>query len=83
MFRYLSLLRRYSTASQADSSIQNSSSSMQPEFSAGTDERTLMAETTALIQSGWKLDQARTGLEKTYRFRNYTKTWVREISPGM
>lgn len=81
MFRHLSLLRRYSTASQAlkpDSSMQNSST--QPVFSAGMDETSLMSDTTALIQSGWKLDQARTGLEKTYRFRNYTKTWVRGLS---
>ena len=49
---------------------------VQPSFSQGEDEKRLMAETAALLESKWTLDETRQGLEKTFIFPTYAKALV-------
>lgn len=47
-----------------------------PKFSEGEDEGRMMAETAALLESKWALDETRQGLEKTFNFPTYAKALV-------
>ena len=47
-----------------------------PRFSEGEDGDRLMAETTALLQSKWTLDEGQQGIEKTFNFPTYAKAFV-------
>lgn len=49
---------------------------VRPRFSEGEDEGRLMAETAALIESKWALDETQEGLEKTFNFPTYAKALV-------
>ena len=53
----------------------------QPSFSQGEDEKHMMAETTALLESKWSLDETRQGLEKTFTFPTYAKALVSHFIP--
>ncbi|KAF6222554.1 hypothetical protein HO133_000599 [Letharia lupina] len=46
---------------------------VQPRFSDGEDGNRLMAETAALLESKWALDETQQGLEKTFNFPTYAK----------
>ena len=53
-----------------------------PKFSPGEDDESrLMAETTALVESKWALDETRQGLEKTFNFPTYAKALVSPSRP--
>lgn len=49
----------------------------QPSLSHGEDRTRLMAETAALLESKWALDETGEGLEKTFTFPTYAKALVR------
>lgn len=49
---------------------------VQPRFSEGEDGNRLMAETAALLESKWALDETQQGLEKTFNFPTYAKALV-------
>ena len=53
----------------------------QPKFSPGADQSQLMAETTALLESKWTLDETAQGLEKTFNFPTYAKALVSHAAP--
>lgn len=53
----------------------------QPKFSEGEDEGQMMAETAALLESKWTLDETRQGLEKTFNFPTYAKALVNHATP--
>ena len=49
---------------------------MQLKLSEGQDESKVTAEVTALVESGWNLDEEQIGVRKTYHFKTYTKVMV-------
>ena len=51
---------------------------MQPKISQGNDDNRVMAEAKALIENGWILDDEAMGVKKTFHFKTYTKSLVRE-----
>jgi hypothetical protein len=55
---------------------------MDPIFSKGEDEGTLLAEVKILLENGWTLNQERVGLEKTYYFKFNHRCRVR-FSPDL
>jgi 4a-hydroxytetrahydrobiopterin dehydratase len=54
---------------------------MEPKFSDGADQSELKAETEALLEGGWTLDEAQMGVSKTYYFKTYSKCLV-GTTPG-
>ncbi|CAF9930036.1 MAG: hypothetical protein ALECFALPRED_004505 [Alectoria fallacina] len=46
---------------------------VQPRFSEGENGGRMMAETAALLESKWALDETQQGLEKTFNFPTYAK----------
>ena len=53
---------------------------MQPAFSAGSDEGTLRESLSSLLTEAggrWQLTSEGTGLERSFKFKTFAKTWVR------
>ncbi|KAL9606854.1 MAG: hypothetical protein Q9167_008153, partial [Letrouitia subvulpina] len=53
----------------------------QPQIAAGQDADRLSADLTALLATGWALDPDQITLQKTYRFKTYTKVLVKKPFP--
>ena len=53
----------------------------QPRFSEGENGGRMMAETAALLESKWALDETQQGLEKTFNFPTYAKALVSHPQP--
>ena len=49
---------------------------MHLKLSEGQEESKVTAEVTALVESGWGLDEEQLGVRKTYHFKTYTKIMV-------
>lgn len=52
-----------------------------PTFSEGENGDRMMAETAALLESKWALDETHQGLEKTFNFPTYAKALVSHPQP--
>ena len=52
-------------------------SMQQSKISEMQDESKVKAETKALLEKGWRLDDEEVGLQKTYHFKTYTKALVK------
>ncbi|KAL9034902.1 MAG: hypothetical protein Q9214_006831 [Letrouitia sp. 1 TL-2023] len=52
---------------------------MQAQIAAGQDTAALSADLTTLLASGWALDSDHITLQKTYRFKTYTKDFHNTI----
>lgn len=50
---------------------------MQPIIADGEDRDKLTTSLSALLESGWQLDEANVGVRKTYHLKTYTKVLVR------
>ncbi len=50
---------------------------MQPRIADGEDADKLVKDLSALIESGWQLDENESGVRKTYHMKTYTKVLVR------
>ena len=50
---------------------------MQPKVSEGQDKSNVIAETNALLENGWRLDNEEMGVNRTFYFKTYTKALVR------
>jgi len=81
------LLRRAGTQPVSRSTVRAMSSSSQQQsavrfqYSAGEDEEQLGRDAAALTTGGqgrWKVTDDNRGLERTFRFKTFKATWVRE-----
>lgn len=52
---------------------------MQPKFSEGQEESTVMRKLNALVKNGWELDE-QIGVQKTYHLKTYTKVLVGNVT---
>ena len=50
---------------------------MQPRIADGEDADKLVKDLSALIESGWQLDEDESGVRKIYHLKTYTKVLVR------
>lgn len=50
---------------------------MQPIIAEGEDRDMLTTSLSALLESGWQLDENNVGVRKTYHLKTYTKVMVR------
>ena len=71
-----SLARRITPLPKFQAHISGMTGKVQPKFSEGEGEGRLMAETAALLESKWALDETQQGLEKTFNFPTYAKALV-------
>ncbi|RJE17864.1 hypothetical protein PHISCL_09798 [Aspergillus sclerotialis] len=64
----------------ASTSTPNSTSTIEPRFSAGEDVSTVQRALESLITKGWGLDEEKMGVKKTFYFKSYFKTVVSYLS---
>ena len=76
-----SVARRNILPSQLRAHYSSMAPNPQPKFSHGEDEGSLEAQTAALLQSKWTLDETQQGLEKTFSFPTYAKALVSQTAP--
>lgn len=53
---------------------------MQPKFSEGQEESTMMTTLNALVKNGWELDEEQIGVQKTYHLKTYIKVLVENVT---
>lgn len=68
-----SVPRRIVPLPKFQAQISSMANKLQPKFSESEGEDRLMAETTALLENKWALDETQQGLEKTFNFPTYAK----------
>ena len=71
-----SVPRRIVPLPKFQAQISSMANKLQPKFSESEGEDRLMAETTALLENKWALDETQQGLEKTFNFSTYAKALV-------